>query len=150
MRRCKAHTTVCSAARTGAAGSAARTADRFLCTSVTFQVTDGNLRTDYTKANLTTVFIPVIGTGFLFLNAACPGLVISRVTAPSGTFGRAVGIVGRAVSVGRHRNRRSVPTVVGITGLALGRTVAPIGLAAVRTAVIAPVPAVVAVSGLAF
>ena len=150
MRRCKAHTTVCSAARTGAAGSAARTADRFLCTSVTFQVTDGNLRTDYTKANLTTVFIPVIGTGFLFLNAACPGLVISRVTAPSGTFGRAVGIVGRAVSVGRHRNRRFVPAVVGITGLALGRTVAPIGLAAVRTAVIAPVPAVVAVSGLAF
>ena len=76
MRRCKAHTTVCSAARTGAAGSAARTADRFLCTSVTFQVTDGNLRTGYTKANLTTVFIPVISTGFLFLNAACPGLVI--------------------------------------------------------------------------
>ena len=76
-------------------------------------------------------------------------MVIPRVTAPGGTFGGAVGIVGRAVSVGRHRNRRFVPTVVGITGLALGRTVTPIGLAAVRTAVIAPVPAVVAVSGLA-
>ena len=150
MRRCKAHTTVCSAARTGAAGSAAGTADRFLCASVTFQVTDGNLRTGYTNTNFKTVFIPVIGTGFLFLNAACPGLVIPRVTAPGGTFGRAVGIVGRAVSVGRHRNRRFVPTVVGITGLALGRTVAPIGLAAVRTAVVTPVPAVVAVSGLAF
>ncbi len=48
------------------------------------------------------------------------------------------------MSIGRHRNRRFVPAVVGITGLALGRTVAPIGLAAVRTAVVAPVPAVVA------
>ena len=76
-------------------------------------------------------------------------MVIPRVTAPGGTFGRAVGVVGRAVSVGRHRNRRFVPTVVGITGLALGRTVTPIGLAAVRTAVVVPVPAVVAVSGLA-
>ena len=52
------------------------------------------------------------------------------------------------MSVGRHRNRRLVPTVVGITGLALGRTIAPIGLAAVRTAVVAPVPAVVAGSDL--
>ena len=48
------------------------------------------------------------------------------------------------MGVGRHRNRRSVPAVIGIAGLALGRTVAPIGLAAVRTAVVAPVPAVVA------
>ena len=143
-------TSMGSAARTGAAGSAAGTADRFLCASVTFQVTDGNLRTGYTNTNFKTVFIPVIGTGFLFLNAACPGLSVPRVTAPGGTFGRAVGVVGRAVSVGRHRNRRSVPAVVGITGLALGRTVAPIGLAAVRTAVVTPVPAVVAVSGLAF
>ena len=52
------------------------------------------------------------------------------------------------MSVCRHRNRRSVPTVVGITGLALGRTVTPIGLAAIRTAVVAPVPAVVAGSDL--
>ena len=141
---------MCPATRTGAAGSAAGTADHFLCTSVTFQVTDGNLRTGYTITKFKTVFIPVIGTGFLFLNAACPGLVIPRVTAPGGTFGRAVGVVGRAVSVGRHRNCRFVPAVVGITGLALGRTVAPIGLAAVRTAVVTPVPAVVAVSGLAF
>ena len=54
------------------------------------------------------------------------------------------------MGVGRHRNRRFVPAVVGITGLALGRTVAPIGLAAVRTAVVVPVPAVVAVSRLTF
>ena len=53
------------------------------------------------------------------------------------------------MGVGRHRNRRFVSAVVGITGLALGRTVAPIGLAAVRTAVVAPVPAVVTVSDLA-
>ena len=53
------------------------------------------------------------------------------------------------MGVGRHRNRRFVPAVVGITGLALGRTVAPIGLAAVRTAVVAPVPAVVGITGLA-
>ena len=52
------------------------------------------------------------------------------------------------MSVCRHRNRRSVPTVVGITGLALGRTVTPIGLAAIRTAVVAPVPAVVSGSDL--
>ena len=36
------------------------------------------------------------------------------------------------MSVGRHRNRRFVPTVVGITGLALGRTVAVIAFTAVR------------------
>ena len=76
MRRRKAYATVCSAARTGAAGSAAGTADRFLCASVTFQVTDGNLRTGYTNTKFKTVFIPVIGAGFLFLNTACPGLVI--------------------------------------------------------------------------
>ena len=53
------------------------------------------------------------------------------------------------MGVGRHRNRRFVPAVVGITGLALGRTVAPIGLAAVRTAVVVPVPAVSVGSDLA-
>ena len=36
------------------------------------------------------------------------------------------------MGVGRHRNRRFVPAVVGITGLALGRTVAVIAFTAVR------------------
>ena len=53
------------------------------------------------------------------------------------------------MGVGRHRNRRSVPAVIGIAGLALGRTVTPIGLATVRTAVVAPVPTVVGITGLA-
>ena len=54
------------------------------------------------------------------------------------------------MSIGRHRNRRFVPAVVGITGLALGRTVAPIGLAAVRTVCGSTVATVVGISAFAF
>ena len=46
--------------------------------------------------------------------------------------------------------RRSVPAIVSITGLALGRTIAPIGLTAVRTVCRSPVSAHVGISAFAF
>ena len=82
------------------------------------------------------------GASFLFI----PGFA-----GPGTDLGRAVGEVrtGRVRRTGGN-SRRSVPAIVSITGLALGRTIAPIGLTAVRTAVVAPVAAVVVVFSFAF
>ena len=82
------------------------------------------------------------GASFLFI----PGFA-----GPGTDFGRAVGVI-RTTGVTRTRpdNRRSVPAIVSITGLALGRTIAPIGLAAVRTVCRSPVSAVVVVFSFAF
>ncbi len=78
-----------------------------------------------------------------------PDCVYIGIARPAADFGRTIGVI-RTTGITRTRGNSccSVPAVVGITGLALGRTVAPIGLAAVRTAVVAPVPAVVSGSDL--
>ena len=89
--------------------------------------------------------------GGLCFFAGASFLFIPGVAGPALNFGGAVGEIGAGrVCRTRPDNRRSVPAIVSITGLALGRTIAPIGLTAVRTVCRSPVSAVVVVFSFAF